>query len=130
MTPLFTKFTPDPWGKILQTGFHRFESSVGIDGLARVNSYSEMIELLAVHAKKPGKGQFREFIKRLKREYRIICIWHIENRLLDKVLPRYGFAPEVMVDSRREILIGYRWDRPNLGAIAELKNNSEKPLTP
>lgn len=84
-----------------------------------MNERAQMIEVLAVHAKKPGKGQFREFIRRLKGDYQIICIWHVENPLLDQVLPRYGFAPEVMVDERSEVLTGYRWDRPNMGAIAK-----------
>lgn len=102
---------PDPVGKMLGTRFDQFRSNVGIDGLARYNG-NGMIELLAVHARTPGKGQFRRFIANLKKEYKTICVWEISNPLLETVLPRYGFKREVTIDSNGETLAGFRYDRP------------------
>lgn len=111
MSKVFSSLTPDPVGKILGTRFNQFTSITGIDGLCRDNGHGQL-ELLAVHAATRGKGQFRRFIKYLKYEYQTICVWHVENPLLDIVLPRYGFRREVMVDEFGETLTGWRWDLP------------------
>lgn len=108
---VFTHLEPDPTGQMLGTRFMRFKSITGIDGLCRDN-HAGQLELLAVHAAQPGKGQFRRFIHQLKFEFTTICVWHIENPLLDAVLPRYGFKREVTVDESGETLTGWRFDHP------------------
>lgn len=109
---MFTDFQPDPIGQMLGTFFNRFESRAGIGGLAKVSPDSLTLELLAVHSATPGTGQFRRFIANCKAHYHTICVWHVSNPLLDKVLPRYGFNREVTVDGYGETLTGWRWDKP------------------
>ncbi len=107
---LFTRWEPDPVGRMLGTGFNRFESVAGVDGLAKDNGHG-MIELLAVHSRVKGKGQFRRFIALLKEQNQTICVWHVDNPMLGPALLRYGFKPETTIDGFGETLTGYRWDR-------------------
>lgn len=108
---VFTHDEPDPVSVVLRTRFNRFKSISGCDGLARETT-PEHIEILAVHARKVGTGQFRRFVKMLKHQYDIICVWHVSNPMLDEILPRYGFSAETTIDEFGEVLTGYRWDRP------------------
>lgn len=103
------KVTPDPAGTILGTGFKRFYSRSGIDGLARENG--DRLDILAVVANKPGKGQFRSFIATCQKQYRTVCVWGIFNPLLEEILGRYGFTPETEIDQWGMPLVGMRWDR-------------------
>ncbi len=99
---------PDPAGMMLQTGFNRFVSPVGVHGLAK--HAGNRLDLLAVMADKPGKGSFRKFINRAKEKYETIYIWDIWNPWLENVLERYEFKPatEFMKGVR---LDGRRWDK-------------------
>lgn len=106
---LFTRWEDDPLSQILQTRMKRFESTTGIDGLARENN-AGMIEVLAVYSRKPGSGGFRKFIAELKTRFQTICIWHVDNPFLPEVLVRYGFRFEETVDEHGDFLTGYRWD--------------------
>lgn len=107
---VFTSEQPDPIANMLGTRFNRFETAVGIEGLAR-EDHPEKIEVLAVASTDEGKGQFRSFIELLKQHYKIICIWHDMNPILTEALKRYGFEHEVTVDEFGELLTGWRWER-------------------
>lgn len=100
---------PDPISEILHTNYGRFYSAAGIDGLAKVTE--KRLDLLAVAASFPGHGHFRNFIQICQSEFDTICVWHVENPLLQKCLPKYGFTPETEIDSSGEVLEGYRWDK-------------------
>ena len=100
---------PDPVGELLGTGYLRFQSPSGIDGLAKENG--DRLDLLAVNALVPGIGQFRRFIQRCKREYETICIWEVWNPMLHEILQRYGFRAYSEKDRHTgERLEGYRYD--------------------
>lgn len=103
------RYEPDVAGIILGTGFNRFESPDGINGLAEWRG--DRIEILAVVANNPGQGNFKKFIADLKREFRTICIWEIWNPWLGDVLKRYGFTDETDIRSDGESVTGMRWDR-------------------
>lgn len=108
--PFLGRITPDPVGQILNTGYSRFESPSGIDGLAKVNG--DRLDLLAVISTSPGKGLFRAFIALAKLRYTTICVWHDDNPLIGQALKRYGFTPEVEINGDGEIVPGWRWDKP------------------
>jgi|SRR3989304_3216074 len=100
---------PDPLSEVLGTGYSRFQSPTGIDGLAKEEK--DRLDLLAFNALVPGIGQFRRFIQRCKREYETICIWEIWNPMLHEVLQRYGFRAYSEKDrDTGELLEGYRYD--------------------
>ncbi len=100
---------PDPFGAILNTGFERFNSPTGINGLVRVEG--GQLEILAVDATKPGTGQFRKFMKQCKQEYEAIIVWEVWNKGLEQVLVRYGFTPHAGIEPlTQEPLTGMRWD--------------------
>ncbi len=80
---LLGKTTPDLAGQILKTGYDRFQSPTGIDGLCRVTG--KRLDLLAVFAAQEGKGQFRNFIAKSKKEFETIRIYEIWNPTLKRV---------------------------------------------
>ena len=99
----------DPVNEILMTGYSRFESPTGIDGLAKERG--DRLDLLAFNALIPGTGQFRRFIQRCKSEYETVCIWEVWNPMLHEVLPRYGFRAYSERDRDTGApLEGYRYD--------------------
>lgn len=103
----------DPIGKTLGTGFMRFKSPVGIEGLAKVLP-GFRLEILAVDANRPGNGHFKHFIEQAKKEFSVICIWHVTSDILEDCLPRYGFRPwaeRQCIEGRFEHIEGYRWDK-------------------
>lgn len=100
---------PDPVGAILGTGYYRFSSPVGIDGLCKVNG--GRLDLLAVISREPSKGHLREFLRQAKEHYRTVCVWHVDNPALGPALERYGFTPETEIQPDGEIVPGYRWDK-------------------
>lgn len=110
LVELLGTWEPDPFGQILGTGYYRFRSPCGIDGLAKMNG--GRFDILAVHAAHPGTGQFRRWIKKVMERFTTVCVWQIENAALEAALLRYGFTPEVEVDRSGETLSGMRWDRP------------------
>lgn len=102
--------TPDPFNQLLGTGYSRFQSSTGMNGLAK--EHKKRVDILALDATKPGTGQLRKFIDRCKREYKTICIWEVWNPWLRDVLKRYGFYTYQAFDrDSGEWLAGYRYDR-------------------
>ena len=98
----------DPIGKILETGYLRFQSPTGLAGLAKRNG--DRLDILAVHSSKEGRGQFREFILKAKSEFKTICVWEIWNPILESALSRYGFAAETEITAWGEAVKGMRWD--------------------
>lgn len=108
--PVFKTFEPDPIGEILRTGFWRFTSHAGIDGLARETG--NLLEILAVATDNPGNGQFRQFIADCKRHYRVVTIWKIWNPFLEAVLWRYEFNPVSAREADGEIISGMTWFNP------------------
>jgi hypothetical protein len=106
---MFILWEPDEVGKILGTGFMRFQTDIGVDGLATEDG--EKFELLAVRAMFVRHGRFREFIRQLKEHYKTICVWHPDNPILPPVLERYGFKPDLKIMGDGEVVKGYRWDK-------------------
>jgi hypothetical protein len=88
------KFSPDPIGQMLGTGYKRFESSVGINGLAKVTGLR--IDILAVVATRQRTGQFRRFIAAVKNTYDVIAVWEDWNPVIGAALQRYGFHRAAM----------------------------------
>lgn len=126
LSTLLGTWEPDPYGQILGTGYNRFKSPLGIDGLAKWNG--ERFDLLAVHAANPGTGQFRNWLAQVREQFKTVCVWQIENPALEAALKRYGFTPEVEIDRFGEVLTGLRWDKPEVGRCpkcgGEMENRS------
>ncbi len=89
------KLIPDPISDMLGTGYKRFESSVGINGLAKVSG--KRLDILAVIARTPGKGQFRRFIAAAKNAYETVAVWEDWNPVIGEALQRYGFRKTSMI---------------------------------
>ena len=98
----------DPAGQILGTDYDRFESLLGIDGLAKETG--DRLEILAVLARNAGTGQFRRFIAECKRHYKTVCIWEDWNPLVADALLRYGFRRSSTHTVEGELLIGWKWE--------------------
>lgn len=113
MNSLFTIWTPDPIGEVLGTGYYRFDTAIGINGLAQIrhpdNSRIEL-DILAVVAEQPGKGQFRRFIKEAKKRFDVISVWEDWNPVVGKMLASYGFLVATKCD-KGENLNGWRWTK-------------------
>lgn len=99
--------SPDWAADVLGTGYNRFESPLGVKGLAKDDAVR--LDLLAVESTTPGTGQFKRFIKAAKQEYQIIWIWLDWNPILGPILERYGFR-RYSEQWNDEELIGLRWD--------------------
>lgn len=100
----------DPVGEILGTGYCRFQSAVGIDGLAKWTP--DRLDLLAVTTRTPGRGRFRVFISLAKQYYKTICVWVDINPIVGEALERYGFRRVTEKQFDGEIVEGWRWDKP------------------
>lgn len=101
---------PDPIGQLLKSGFDRFTSPTGIEGLAKFSD--DRLDLLALLAPHPGQGAFRALIVRAKSEYKTICVWEIWSPWLTGVLERYGFKPTTEFADGGWKHEGMRWDKP------------------
>ena len=111
MSATLGQITPSPAADILGTGYSRFVSPFGIDGLCRTDG--RRLDLLAVIANQPNTGQFREFMEAAKQEFDEIGIWDILNPELNPVLERYGFMPAAMTDPKTgEWVAGRKWLKP------------------
>jgi hypothetical protein len=108
-TSFLGELKPHPVGVVLGTGYNYFAAACGIDGLAKIEG--DTLNILAVYARKQGSGQFREFIRLAKLEFKTVCIWEVFNPWLDDCLKRYGFKPAFTIAAHDEILQGWRWDR-------------------
>lgn len=107
MSAIFTSCRPDPASIVLKTGWLRYNSRQGIDGLVRFKKYD--CELLFVGASNPGTGQFRRFIDALKLKYDSVTIFAVWNEKLPEILLRYGFKEWSGVEPDGEVVSGYRW---------------------
>src|ERR1051325_12094400 len=87
---------PDPIGVMLDTGYMRFVSSTGIEGLAKTTG--RQLDVLAVVNPTGKPSSFRNFIAQAKTEFDTINVWVIENPVVADALKRYGFTPETMMD--------------------------------
>jgi hypothetical protein len=102
---------PDPIGAALGTGYLRFRSPLGVNGLCRIAG--KRLEILAVDSNHPGCGHFAEFIRQAKKEFDTICVWYVTSQILRDCLPRYKFRPwneRQLCRGEWESLEGYRWD--------------------
>ena len=90
MSRLKLKWSADPFGEMLGTGYKRFESSVGINGLAKVTG--KRIDILAVVATRQRTGQFRRFIAAAKNAFDVVAVWEDWNHVVGDALHRYGFS--------------------------------------
>lgn len=90
MSKLKITFKTSILTEIMNTGYSEFESSTGINGLAKIEDMT--LSLLAVHATKKRTGQFRKFINQAKRKFKRIEILEVWNLGLRDVLVRYGFT--------------------------------------
>lgn len=104
----FTSWEPDPVGQILGTGYYRFESPLGICGLARI--VGNELDLLAVVAERPGCGQFRRFINAAKVKFESISIWEDWNPVVGSALAKYGFLLATRTE-KGETNTGWRWEK-------------------
>lgn len=102
--------SPDPVGVMLNTRMQRFVSPTGIEGLARATG--DRLDVLAVINPTPIRGCFGKFIAAAKTEYRTICVWAIENPIVDQALRRYRFTDDVTIDEFGDTQQLLRWDRP------------------
>ena len=109
---------PDPIGIMLGTGYNRFESPIGLAGLAKWTD--ERLDLLAVHTRQKRKGHFRDFIARAKTVWQTICVWHDDNPLVGEALARYGFSRETEIQGDGEMVTGWRWDKTPNGQAERL----------
>lgn len=109
MSVIFTSSRPDYASLVLNTGWNRFTSKQGIDGLMRINGLD--LELLAVFAAKPGTGQFRRFITACKGKFDTVAVWEIWNDDLPTILTRYGFIPVEKTEDDGEVIRGFCWKR-------------------
>jgi hypothetical protein len=107
---LLGKTEPDAAAVLLGTGYWRFESPYGIDGLFKEED-DNRLNLLMVIANDPGKGHFRTFMRAMMANYKTICVWSIWNQALEAALIRYGFTPETEILSTGEAVEGLRWDK-------------------
>lgn len=87
----FLTLQPHWSSQALNSTFEAFTHVSGCDGLARMNPVQ--LEILAIHAGKPGTGQFRTFIDSAKARFTTIIFMEVRNRQLAGMLFRYGFRP-------------------------------------
>lgn len=112
-TSLFTLWTPDPVGVILRTGYYRFDTAIGVSGLARLahpDNFRTELDILAVIAEQKGCGQFRRFIEEAKKRFDIVSVWEDWNPVISQSLARYGFIP-VSRTEKGETNEGWRWTK-------------------
>jgi hypothetical protein len=120
MNPLpafFDHAEPDPIGLILGTGYNRFSTPFGIDGLAKWTH--DRLDVLAVGASHPGSGAFRTFIEQAKKHFRQVFIWHIINPLLNTKLAEYGFVRAKQTEPDGEKIEGWKWEAHLRSAASE-----------
>lgn len=102
--------SPDPFGVMLGTGYSRFVSPTGLEGLAKATG--DRLDVLAVINPTNERGRFRAFITAAKGEFKTICVWHIDNPIVHSALIRYGFTTDVRIDQFNDVMTGLRWDMP------------------
>lgn len=112
MKPSIGRTEIDPVSVVLETGYSKFSSPSGINGLCKELA-PDKLQVLAVDATKPGTGQFREFMKQIKSDYPNIEFLFVDNITLRCTLHRYGFTEfgyeETHLDGKKEWITGFRW---------------------
>ena len=103
----FTVWAPDPVGVALGTGFMRFQTRFGLDGLAKMNG--DTLEVLAVHTMRPRQGRFRDFITAAKSTFKAVAVLDIWEPIVEAALTRYGFTKFSRTESDGERLTGMIW---------------------
>lgn len=102
--------SPDPVGDHLGTGYSRFVSPLGIDGLAKEDG--SRVDLLAVYSPDPGKGHLSAFIAHCQSVYETVCVWEDMNPVIGAMLSKRGYRRVMQIDDKHgELLHGWRWDR-------------------
>lgn len=96
--------------KLFSARFMAFTHSAGCDGLARSDNIH--LEILAIHAKNPGTGQLREFIKQAKARFATITVFEIMNQRLEEALTRYGFRVVFVQNLEPRPVRAMRWGLP------------------
>lgn len=97
----------DPIGKLIGSPFMRFESPLGIHGLAVVTD--SRLDLLAVLAVK--RGSWGKFIEQAQREFSTICLLEVMNGAFGERLKMAGFEEFTEFHVRtKEMVTGLRWD--------------------
>lgn len=109
MKSIFKSWDPDPTGLLLGTGFMRFTTGIGIDGLAL--EYSDSIDILAVYSNIEGRGNFRKFMSELKRHYNQVRVLHIMEPIVAKALKNYGFLEVTAIMPDGEKVEGLEWNK-------------------
>jgi hypothetical protein len=103
---------PDPIGQLLETGYSRFVSPLGVSGLAKEEG--KRVDLLAVVSHEEGKGHFGNFLRHCQETYETVCVWEDWNPILAPMLAKRGFCRASETDKFGELLTGWRWDKtPN-----------------
>ena len=105
---LFSAWSPDSLGELLGTGYMRFETRIGIQGLARMDN-ERGLDILAVVSKRPGEGQFRQFIAAAQQAFDRVAVWVDFNPILGKALRRYGFVRAQRTEPDGEVCQGWQW---------------------
>lgn len=90
MSRLRINFVENPICDLFESGYSAFQSSTGLNGLAKIENGT--LSLLAVNATKERTGQFRQFIRQAKWKYKEIEVVEVWNEELRSALLRYGFV--------------------------------------
>lgn len=105
--------------RVLKTGYWRFDSPLNIHGMCRIRGATppypfgdptDVLDILAIGAHTPGKGDLRRFLEAAKQEFKTIYVWEVWNKWLPDVLLRYGFLPVRERDIlTKEMMRGFCW---------------------
>lgn len=123
--PTVGRLRPHRNGVGMAIGFLQFNAPCGCHGLAQV--VGDTLHVLAIAARAPGRGQFREFVRSAKRNYRAVVVWEVWSDVVDKSLARYGFSADMLATfDGREVLPVMRWERqPDAGATPEQRGRPD-----
>jgi hypothetical protein len=111
-SPILGNTSPDPVGKILGTGYDRFERPDGVNGLAKAQG--RRLDILALYSEFENRGYVTRFIEEAKQNYGLIYVWHVDNPILKEALARWGFKPcheAVSCNGKVEWCDGMMWER-------------------
>lgn len=73
----------------------------------------ERVDLLAIVAKHPGRGDTTAFIDALQRTYGLVIIWQVQNERMLRILHKAGFVPGKMAAGESGLLEDvYKWESP------------------
>ena len=108
-TDSFLKWSEDPFGAILGTGYDRFESTTGICGVAKIKNND--LRVLVAHTYTPGQGQFRDFVRICKANFDYVCFEHILSDALPDILARYGFTLGILVEDDGTEMKVWKWEK-------------------